>query len=157
MITFRSGDIVRITQGSPDTKGYSVQVREVSLAHLANPPMIGLDQINDLIDAGHAVELIDHPSPSIPSTPQSVGWADFDGERHIAVSTGPNSATIFDHLGITASCRLDSLDNYESAVLIPRHMAEKLLKLHNHGAPYDTLAQVQEIALFLESEYDFEA
>lgn len=157
MITFRSGDIVRVTQGSPDEKGYSVQVREVTLAHTSDPQKVSLYKINVLIDSGHTVELIERPSSDLPSTPQSIGWADFDGERHIAVSTGPNSATIFDHLGITASCRLDSLSNYEPGVLIPESMVKKLLKLNNREVPYATLAQVQEIALFLESEYDLEA
>lgn len=156
MITFRSGDIVRITQGSPDTKGYSVQVCEVTLAHASDPQKVSLYKINVLIDSGHTVELVSRPSAELPSSPQAIGWADFDGERHIAVTTGPNSATIFDHLGITASCRLDSLSNYEPGVLIPESMVKKLLKLHSHGAPHATLTQVQEIALFLESEYDLE-
>lgn len=123
---FKIGDIVRITLGEPDKPGCEIYVREVTHSVMC-PSEIALGAVRTYEENNWTVELIERPAPPLPTKPNTFGWAEYEGERHIVRRGARGQWELYDEDGyFELAAHKSAISDFTEAVLIPKALADRV-------------------------------
>ena len=155
MTEFKVGDIVRLTKGEPGRPGCWTQVREVSYDLTAQETIEPLS-LRGYESSGWKVELIERPAPPLPTKPNTFGWAEYKGERHIVRYDAYGRWSVYGYNGKTYLVADSDLSDFTEAVFIPKDLADEVVSWRNDARRRAWLAGsiLQQVADFLKGQDD---
>jgi len=154
MTEFKIGDIVRMSKGEPDTPGYEAWVRVVTSNDLTAKE-ISLGVLRSFEDVGWTVELVERSAPSLPTKPNALGWATWDGKRCIVRRNVLESWDAYDYSGMRYMVSSESLSDFTEAALIPKKLADEITEwADDEGGKWLASVILQQIADHLKGQDD---
>ena len=159
MTKFKIGDIVRLTKGKRGEPGFIEQVKRIGTYtdHFRYESVVALTELPTFIRTYNwTVELIERPAPPLPTKPNTLGWATVDGTRHLA-RLAVGQWELYDTDGsLGATPHPSTIEGFEEAVLIPKELADKVMKWadDDHSRGWLTVSIMQQIADHLKGQDD---